>query len=216
MRGALSSLLHACTKAHAVAPRPAVPSTGLVTKVVDASETVDTAVKMAERIASFSQPIIAMAKETVNAAYEMSLAEGVRFERRIFHSTFSTVRRARVAVVVAVVVVVWGDAAHSLRACATERPKGRHGRVYGEAQAAVHGQLSNDGGSMCRHESVGAPFAAKHNTAAFHTSHYSPHPCAACPSTRHPHAVTCTARLQWLAALLQLGRALEGVARRTG
>ena len=90
VRGALSSSLHACTTPHAVAPRPAVPSTGLVTKVVDASETVDTAVKMAERIASFSQPIIAMAKETVNASYELSLAEGLRFERRIFHGLFAT------------------------------------------------------------------------------------------------------------------------------
>lgn len=61
---------------------------------MDAAETVDTAVKMAEKIASFSQPIIAMAKESVNAAYEMTLAEGVRFERRLFHSTFSTVRCA--------------------------------------------------------------------------------------------------------------------------
>jgi len=65
---------------------------GLVTKVVPAEETVDTAVKMAEKIASFSQPVIAMAKEAVNAAYEMTQAEGVRFERRLFHSTFATVR----------------------------------------------------------------------------------------------------------------------------
>lgn len=63
---------------------------GLVTKVVEADQTVEQAVNLAEKIASLSQPIIAMAKETVNAAYEMTLAEGVRFERRIFHSTFST------------------------------------------------------------------------------------------------------------------------------
>ena len=63
---------------------------GLVTKVVAADETLDEAVKMASKIASFSQPIIAMAKEAVNAAYEMTQAEGVRFERRLFHSTFAT------------------------------------------------------------------------------------------------------------------------------
>jgi enoyl-CoA hydratase/carnithine racemase len=44
---------------------------------------------MGEKIASFSQPSVAMAKETVNSAYEMNLAEGLRFERRIFHSMFS-------------------------------------------------------------------------------------------------------------------------------
>lgn len=63
---------------------------GLVTRVVEADKTVDEAIRVAARIASFSQPIIAMAKECVNAANEMTLAEGVRFERRIFHSTFAT------------------------------------------------------------------------------------------------------------------------------
>jgi enoyl-CoA hydratase len=50
---------------------------------------VKTALEMANKIASFSRPAVAMAKETVNSAYELSLAEGVRFERRIFHSMFS-------------------------------------------------------------------------------------------------------------------------------
>lgn len=44
---------------------------------------------MANKIASFSRPVIAMAKETVNASYELNLEEGLRFERRIFHSMFS-------------------------------------------------------------------------------------------------------------------------------
>ena len=44
---------------------------------------------MGEKIASFSQPAVAMGKETVNAAYELNLTEGLRFERRIFHSMFS-------------------------------------------------------------------------------------------------------------------------------
>lgn len=63
---------------------------GLVTRVVPASELVDSALQTAEKIASFSKPIIAMAKEAVNAAYETTLEQGVRFERRLFHSTFGT------------------------------------------------------------------------------------------------------------------------------
>ena len=49
----------------------------------------DAAMKLATKIASFSQPAVAMAKETVNSAYEMNLEEGMRFERRIFHSMFA-------------------------------------------------------------------------------------------------------------------------------
>lgn len=44
---------------------------------------------MANKIAGFSRPAVAMAKETVNSAYELNLSEGLRFERRIFHSMFS-------------------------------------------------------------------------------------------------------------------------------
>jgi len=62
---------------------------GLVCKVVPNDKLVDTALEMANKIASFSRPVIAMAKETVNAAHELNLAEGLRFERRIFHSMFS-------------------------------------------------------------------------------------------------------------------------------
>ncbi|CAE7742616.1 echs1 [Symbiodinium microadriaticum] len=62
---------------------------GLVCRVVPKEELVDVALKMGDKIASFSQPAVAMAKETVNSAYELSLAEGVRFERRIFHSMFA-------------------------------------------------------------------------------------------------------------------------------
>ena len=51
---------------------------------------VDAAVAMAAKMGSWSKPIVAMAKEAVNASYEMSLAEGVRLERRFFHSTFAT------------------------------------------------------------------------------------------------------------------------------
>jgi enoyl-CoA hydratase len=48
------------------------------------------ALAVAERIASLSQPIAMMVKEAVNRAFETTLAEGVRFERRLFHSTFAT------------------------------------------------------------------------------------------------------------------------------
>ena len=47
------------------------------------------ALKVAGKIASFSKPAVAMAKETVNAAYELNLEEGLRLERRFFHSMFS-------------------------------------------------------------------------------------------------------------------------------
>jgi len=63
---------------------------GLVARVYPADELVDGALKMARQIASYSKPIVQMAKEAVNVSYEMSLEEGLRFERRIFHSTFST------------------------------------------------------------------------------------------------------------------------------
>lgn len=62
---------------------------GLVAKVVPDDDLVPTALKMAEKIASFSRPAVAMCKETINAAYELNLTEGCRFERRIFHSMFS-------------------------------------------------------------------------------------------------------------------------------
>ncbi len=63
---------------------------GLVTRVVPASDLIEEALKVAERIASMSRPMVMLAKESVNRAYETTLAEGVRFERRLFHSTFST------------------------------------------------------------------------------------------------------------------------------
>jgi len=63
---------------------------GLVSRVVPAGELLDEAVKVAEKIAQLSRPAVMLAKEAVNRAYETTLAEGVRFERRIFHSTFAT------------------------------------------------------------------------------------------------------------------------------
>lgn len=62
---------------------------GLVARVVPDDNLLEEAHKTAEKIASFSLPAVMMAKETVNSAYEMTLEEGLRFERRIFHSMFS-------------------------------------------------------------------------------------------------------------------------------
>jgi enoyl-CoA hydratase/carnithine racemase len=63
---------------------------GLVSKVVPEDKLLETVTEMANKIASYSQPIVAMAKECVNKAYEGTLAEGLKFERRLFYSTFAT------------------------------------------------------------------------------------------------------------------------------
>jgi enoyl-CoA hydratase len=63
---------------------------GLVSRIVPAAELLSEAVTIAERVAQMSRPVAMMVKEAVNRAYETTLAEGVRFERRLFHSTFST------------------------------------------------------------------------------------------------------------------------------
>ncbi|WP_342640738.1 enoyl-CoA hydratase [Rhodoligotrophos ferricapiens] len=63
---------------------------GLVSRVVPAGTLLDEAMKAAEKIAAFSLPIVMLTKETVNRAYETTLAEGIRFERRVFQSMFAT------------------------------------------------------------------------------------------------------------------------------
>ncbi|HEY0107343.1 MAG TPA: enoyl-CoA hydratase [Rhizomicrobium sp.] len=63
---------------------------GLVSRVVPAAELMAEAMKAAHKIAEQSLPIVMMTKETVNRAYETTLAEGVRFERRLFHAMFAT------------------------------------------------------------------------------------------------------------------------------
>jgi enoyl-CoA hydratase len=63
---------------------------GLVSRIVPAGKLLAEAVAVAERIAALSAPIAMMVKESVNRAFETTLAEGVRFERRLFHSTFAT------------------------------------------------------------------------------------------------------------------------------
>ncbi|CAH3039698.1 unnamed protein product, partial [Pocillopora meandrina] len=64
---------------------------GPVSKVFPAEDLVDEAIKTAAKISSLSKIAVQIAKEAVNTGYEMSLAEGLHFEKRMFHSTFSTV-----------------------------------------------------------------------------------------------------------------------------
>ncbi|XP_077310973.1 enoyl-CoA hydratase, mitochondrial [Lithobates pipiens] len=63
---------------------------GLVSKVFPADKVVEEAIGCAEKIAGHSKLIVAMAKEAVNGAFELSLSEGNRLEKRLFHSTFAT------------------------------------------------------------------------------------------------------------------------------
>jgi enoyl-CoA hydratase len=63
---------------------------GLVSRVVPLASLMDETIKAAETIASMSLPATMLAKEAVNRAFETTLAEGVRFERRVFHSLFAT------------------------------------------------------------------------------------------------------------------------------
>ncbi len=63
---------------------------GLVSRVVPADQLLDEAVAAATQICQYSLPAVMMAKEAVNRAYESPLSEGLQFERRLFHSLFST------------------------------------------------------------------------------------------------------------------------------
>ena len=63
---------------------------GLVARVVEDAELLEEATATAQKIAALGQPAVAMAKEAVDRAFEMPLAEGIRYERRLFHSLFST------------------------------------------------------------------------------------------------------------------------------
>lgn len=62
----------------------------LVSRVVPAADLVAEALKLGEKLAALSPVAVAMAKETVNRAFEMTLLEGVRYERRLFLSLFGT------------------------------------------------------------------------------------------------------------------------------
>ena len=63
---------------------------GLVARVVPLDELQDTVEEAARKIASMSLPIAMMTKETINASFETTLSQGIRFERRLFQSMFST------------------------------------------------------------------------------------------------------------------------------
>ncbi len=63
---------------------------GLVSRVVAAGELMQETLETAAKIAAMSRPAAMMVKESVNRAYETTLAEGIRFERRLFHSVFAT------------------------------------------------------------------------------------------------------------------------------
>jgi enoyl-CoA hydratase len=63
---------------------------GLVSRVVPAERLMEEAMGAAKTIAEMSLPIVMMVKESINASYESSLSEGIRFERRLFHAAFAT------------------------------------------------------------------------------------------------------------------------------
>ncbi|HEX3971153.1 MAG TPA: enoyl-CoA hydratase [Stellaceae bacterium] len=63
---------------------------GLVSRVVANDKLLEEALKLADKIAAQSRPAVLAAKEAVNRAFESTLAEGVRFERRLFYAMFST------------------------------------------------------------------------------------------------------------------------------
>lgn len=63
--------------------------TGLVARVVPADKLLEEALASAEKIASFSLPVVMMIKETINRAFESNLNEGLLFERRVFHASFA-------------------------------------------------------------------------------------------------------------------------------
>jgi enoyl-CoA hydratase len=63
---------------------------GLAARVVPADRLMEEAITAAETIASYSLPVAMIAKESVNRAFETTLGEGVRFERRVFYSLFAT------------------------------------------------------------------------------------------------------------------------------
>lgn len=67
---------------------------GLVARVVPAAELLESALATAQAIASMSLPSTMLAKEAVNAVFETGLAQGIHFERRLFHSLFATADQA--------------------------------------------------------------------------------------------------------------------------
>jgi len=67
---------------------------GLVSRIVPLAQLEDEVLKAAQKIAEFSRPALFLLKESINRAFETTLTEGVRFERRVFHSLFATEDKA--------------------------------------------------------------------------------------------------------------------------
>jgi enoyl-CoA hydratase len=96
--GGTQRLTHAIGKAKAMdliltgrmMDAPEAERAGLVARIVPLANLLDEAIKVATTIATMSLPSVLAAKEAVNRAFEISQAEGVRFERRVFHSLFAT------------------------------------------------------------------------------------------------------------------------------
>ncbi|CAE6522810.1 unnamed protein product [Rhizoctonia solani] len=63
---------------------------GLVAKIVSPEKTLEVAIAAGAAMASMSRPVLLMAKESVNRAEDLALSEGLRFERRLYHASFST------------------------------------------------------------------------------------------------------------------------------
>jgi enoyl-CoA hydratase len=63
---------------------------GLVARIAPAGKALEEALAMAQQMGQYSLPTLMMVKECVNQAFEMPLAEGIRFERRMFHAAFAT------------------------------------------------------------------------------------------------------------------------------
>ncbi len=63
---------------------------GLVARIVPAADLLDEAMKAAETIASMSLPAVMVAKESIDRAFETTLTEGIRYERRVFYGLFAT------------------------------------------------------------------------------------------------------------------------------
>ena len=63
---------------------------GLVSRIVPVAKLVEDAIATAQKISEYSLPMVMMAKEAVNRSYETTLNEGIKFERRLFYSTFAT------------------------------------------------------------------------------------------------------------------------------
>jgi enoyl-CoA hydratase len=73
-----------------ILPAEEAKAMGLVSRVVAPGQQVDEAIKVAKAIAASSRPIVMLAKEAVNKAYETHLAEGIYVERRLLYATFAT------------------------------------------------------------------------------------------------------------------------------